>query len=267
MCYLKNAILLAFHSIIINIRITYRVIQTAGNYILPVIIITFMYVPIIHIPVMHEIIGDYDILVGMLPLMLLCIVLLRTVVTVVEQKNFAELQSKLDHMTGAYNFAGFSTYAADILLNQPNRDTPHNNHVLLSIDVDDFKLVNDQFGYQGANVALMYMTTIMKGCVRQNDIVGRVGGDEFCIILQNCSLNEGKRIANAICKRIALAAPMYNDAPVKTTVSVGVAEILSSNTLPYNVIKDCVDDALKQSKSNGKNKITTYTYDDLSQLV
>jgi diguanylate cyclase (GGDEF)-like protein/PAS domain S-box-containing protein len=120
---------------------------------------------------------------------------------------------------------------------------------ILLIDIDFFKKVNDSFGHQAGDLLLVEIANILKTLVREVDIIGRVGGEEFLVIFPNNNVIKGHNAAERIRKKIE-KMEFSND--IKVTISGGVAEFEGES------IVDLVDKADKQlyrAKNAGRNRI------------
>jgi diguanylate cyclase (GGDEF)-like protein len=126
---------------------------------------------------------------------------------------------------------------------------------LIIFDIDHFKSVNDLYGHTGGDIALISIAKIANEYVRNQDILGRIGGEEFLLVLPNTST----RAALAVAQRIRLAIEendfLINDKHVHITASFGVAQL--SNQENFSHIFQCADKALYQAKESGRNLIKT----------
>jgi diguanylate cyclase (GGDEF)-like protein len=123
------------------------------------------------------------------------------------------------------------------------------------LDIDHFKNINDTFGHAMGDVALQKMVKTCQEILRITDIIGRVGGEEFAILLVRTDIKEGLLIAERLRKGIEdieiIAEP---ETRIPLTVSIGVTRHRSVNeTLPE--LMDRSDQALYQAKETGRNRI------------
>ena len=89
--------------------------------------------------------------------------------------------------------------------------------------MDDFKNINDSLGHQAGDYVLRELAGILKGSVRQPDIVARYGGDEFAILLPESGFAEASAIMDRISKRIALNTFKWGSEQIKTKMSYGIS--------------------------------------------
>lgn len=131
---------------------------------------------------------------------------------------------------------------------------------LISIDLDHFKQVNDTYGHAMGDVVLKLAVAICQQHLRPSDLFGRLGGEEFGILLHDCSREQGLDIANRI--RIAIeTTPMEQDGSgVSISASVGLA---STDTSGYELQRLCkeADSALYRAKRAGRNRVIADTGD------
>jgi diguanylate cyclase (GGDEF)-like protein len=123
------------------------------------------------------------------------------------------------------------------------------------IDIDWFKIVNDTYGHPTGDRVLVETTSRIRGAVRDFDLVGRYGGEEFLLVLGNCNETE----ANAICRRVCAKVA---DSPIRAldgteltvTVSIGVATYSPDNATADALIA-VADAALYRAKRGGRNRV------------
>jgi diguanylate cyclase (GGDEF)-like protein/PAS domain S-box-containing protein len=122
---------------------------------------------------------------------------------------------------------------------------------LITMDVDDFKPINDHHGHALGDAALVQVVESIKGCIRQNDLLARWGGDEFMVVLPNSPIETALAVAEKI-RRALLNVPPIGD--FKVTMSFGVVERFEEEQRTTLVAR--ADQALYRSKAAGKNMIS-----------
>ena len=126
---------------------------------------------------------------------------------------------------------------------------------LLMLDIDHFKRVNDEYGHMVGDEVIKHLAGAIKDCVRETDIAGRYGGEEFTVMLPDTD-SEGARVfAERLRAKVARSIIQYNDIELKYTVSMGIAQIDKSMTSHEAWIMSA-DKALYESKNNGRNQVT-----------
>jgi len=163
-------------------------------------------------------------------------------------------RSNSDPLTGLLNRAAFEEQLT-LLLEQTD---PSVMHALLMIDLDGFKRVNDTFGHQFGDRVLSDIANSLRAMMRNDDLIGRVGGDEFMVCLRNVRDNSGflEKRASFICQ--ALNMKFSND--VAISGSVGIA-LYPRDGRTFGTLYQKADKALYYSKHRGKNRFTFYRND------
>ncbi|QDW35451.1 sensor domain-containing diguanylate cyclase [Yersinia sp. KBS0713] len=121
---------------------------------------------------------------------------------------------------------------------------------LLSLDLDNFKFINDQYGHSVGDLTLTHIVDVIRNNIREIDVLGRWGGDEFMIVLPNTQLNEAKTIAEEIRQLIEV---MPVDGNIHVTMSLGVVELAQNEAQEQLLIR--ADKMLYNAKAAGKNVI------------
>jgi two-component system cell cycle response regulator len=120
-------------------------------------------------------------------------------------------------------------------------------------DIDHFKLINDTYGHAMGDKALVHLTRVCYDELRESDIFGRIGGDEFAVILRETPLEEALEVVDRIRKKIE-ACPMIADYTIITiTVSMGLAPMDDHTT--FDSILKLADVALYKAKKKGRNQV------------
>lgn len=128
---------------------------------------------------------------------------------------------------------------------------------LVMLDIDHFKKVNDSYGHLVGDDVIRHLAKLIREQVRETDVTGRYGGEEFVILLADTHIEDAVVFAERLRKTVEDSVVIYNDIEIKYTVSLGIAEVEPtfksvSQWLEY------VDNALYQSKENGRNKVTIH---------
>jgi diguanylate cyclase (GGDEF)-like protein len=124
---------------------------------------------------------------------------------------------------------------------------------LILADIDHFKALNDTYGHKMGDRALQQVASVLSKNVRDIDLVSRYGGEEFAIVLPNCSAADAAVRAEEL--RKAVARDLKSN---KLTVSFGVASY-PSHAPGADILVVAADRALYQSKCDGRNRVTTYS--------
>ena len=161
--------------------------------------------------------------------------------------------ARTDALTGILNRRGFTEQVQRVLAHLSATSQPA---ALAIIDADHFKKINDDFGHAAGDAALVHLAHILSGSVGGGDIVGRLGGEEFAILLMSATIDD----AIATCERIrtevqaALIAAADAQPTIRMTVSCGLAPVVAG--APMARIFADADQALYAAKNAGRNRVS-----------
>jgi diguanylate cyclase (GGDEF)-like protein len=123
------------------------------------------------------------------------------------------------------------------------------------LDVDEFGSFNNTYGHAAGDTVLQRVASTIQASVRDRDIVGRYGGEEFTVLLPRTTLAEGAVVAERIRKNVAALPPLM-DIPVSPTVSIGVAPLIQGESLSEGT--KSADIALYAAKNAGRNRVIRF---------
>jgi diguanylate cyclase (GGDEF)-like protein len=124
------------------------------------------------------------------------------------------------------------------------------------LDIDHFKDINDQYGHASGDQAIQQVASICSKILRDDDILGRLGGEEFALLLVNASLASASTVAERLRQRIADTKVPVQTHCIRMTISIGVAEALVGESVD-GVLRRA-DKALYRAKSKGRNRIELF---------
>lgn len=176
-----------------------------------------------------------------------------------ERKNLElELTRKaqFDHLTGLANRGHFMQQSAVELARAIRYDTPLS---ILMLDIDFFKKINDTYGHQIGDIVLKELCEVCRYTIREIDIAGRLGGEEFAIILPTTDAKEAIVIAERLRKNIAnMEVKILVGLPIHITISIGVSTLDNQNVINIDSLLNQADIALYEAKATGRNKVCVY---------
>lgn len=173
------------------------------------------------------------------------------------QEKLKDLSSK-DPLTGILNRRKFE----EMLHNEIKRSSRHgHSFTILLIDLDNFKYINDTYGHPVGDLALKEVTLIIQDLIRRSDSLGRIGGDEFAIILPETNMESGMEAARKIKAAFdvdELQLPVGN---LKVQFSIGLVNY-PDNGVESNKLMSSADIAMYKAKKEGKNRVATIDESD-----
>lgn len=190
----------------------------------------------------------------------ICIILYDVTDIAVNKKELEDLNARLeqvsqtDSLTQLYNRGHWeSTLKQEFLRTKRNGGSS----ALLMFDIDRFKVVNDEYGHTCGDEALRHLSKLLKTTLRETDIAGRYGGEEFVVTLLDTDEKGAEIFAERLRVLIEQSPVMYKQLEVKVTVSIGFA-CFSNEFKDHERWLEAADKAMYQSKKNGRNKVTAY---------
>lgn len=161
-------------------------------------------------------------------------------------------ESKTDSMTGAYNKMATKEMIDDYIGKRAD-----GSHMMLLIDVDDFKKVNDTYGHQCGDEVLTYVISNLRKTYVSGEIIGRVGGDEFVVFIGEVKDKEHLIEKAQELKELLHQPYLYGDRTVPVSASVGIAMYPEGGTC-YEELLYNADNALYEVKATKKGNFAVY---------
>ncbi len=189
-----------------------------------------------------------------------CIALLKHAEQLINTKDQAEtklvelnrslnLATRVDPMTGLANRRAIM----EMIKQEFSRSNRHQrNSSIIIANLDNFKNINETLGYNTGDDLLVEVSRVLRGCLRNEDICARWGGEEFLILLPETRLDGALAVAEKIRESIAMTVFLANREGIRITTSLGVCEHKSDQDIFEAISR--ADQALRQAKSGGKNR-------------
>lgn len=177
-------------------------------------------------------------------------------------KERAEVLARTDFLTGLSS-RGHFTEVAEMQARFCRR---HQYPIsVIVLDIDDFKAINDSKGHHFGDLALQHLSTILKQSIRKSDVCGRIGGEEFAILLPNADADDATTTAEKIRRTIEKKPVETQDGEFSFTVSLGIA----TGNIDAKQLLRMADKAMYRAKKTGRNMIRQYdpTDDSVSAAV
>jgi diguanylate cyclase (GGDEF)-like protein len=171
------------------------------------------------------------------------------------QKVFLYKKVEVLSVTDSITEVSTRRYFLERFLEETRRSMRHKtNFSLLMLDLDHFKETNDRFGHLVGDVILKEVARILKSNLREIDIIGRYGGEEFAIVLAGTPRSSGHQVAERIRENIERAIFKAYDEVVSTTVSIGVS-VFPDDGPDIDSLIEAADKALYKAKETGRNRV------------
>jgi diguanylate cyclase (GGDEF)-like protein len=167
------------------------------------------------------------------------------------QKLEADLRrmATVDALTGAMNRAAFLAAGQQALSFEHRRGC-----AVLMLDVDHFKSINDRYGHAGGDQALRHLVGVLRAGTRPADLVGRLGGEEFCIVLRAVTFATAEQIAERVRVAVAESSCLHGDRRIAFTVSIGLA-LPDGGDDGFEDVIARADAALYRAKERGRDRV------------
>jgi diguanylate cyclase (GGDEF)-like protein/PAS domain S-box-containing protein len=162
-----------------------------------------------------------------------------------------QILCRTDPLTTAANRRAFN----EILSQEFSRfKRSQKEYALIMIDLDHFKSINDQHGHSVGDQVLIEVTERCKDNIRVHDILARLGGEEFCILLPYTDSDQAKKVAERLREKIEIKPIIVDGLRVKVTISVGIS-LVSTGDEDGHQAMERADQKLFQAKESGRNQI------------
>jgi diguanylate cyclase (GGDEF)-like protein len=170
--------------------------------------------------------------------------------------------SSNDHLTKIANRRYFEDSVNKILAKNGNE-----NIGIIVIDVDKFKFINDEYGHEAGDLALVHIANMMKESTRKKDIPARLGGDEFVIYINNCTDDVLLKIAENLRKKVESTPIIWEDKSIPLSLSVGTVNCPTEKAKSLEQLLKFADEAMYESKQAGRNNVSAYTFNDTASAM
>jgi len=158
----------------------------------------------------------------------------------------AEHAARKDPLTGLANRRKLAEFLASL---------PQDISIcFVMIDIDFFKKINDRYGHDAGDDILTALANVLNDSTRGSDMVARLGGEEFCIVLSEAELKQAGTLAANLCQAVSLHRFKSGTHRIDVTISLGVSQKKDNETAELSIKR--ADKALYQSKKDGRNRVT-----------
>jgi len=182
----------------------------------------------------------------------------RNLLDVMAKKASRIIHTHHDSLTGLMNRAGFEYSLVSSLASTRSKN---HQHCLMHIDLDQLHVVNDLMGHQEGDNLIRRVAKLLRGVLRDTDFLARLGGDEFGVLLSNCDVDHGHRVAEKIRNSIHELTVISASRQLDVTASIGIASI-NRGTEGIVGVMAAAEIACKAAKDDGRDRIQVFQDDD-----
>jgi diguanylate cyclase (GGDEF)-like protein len=168
-----------------------------------------------------------------------------------QQDHFQHL-ALTDALTGAVNRHHFNDVLSQEIVNVNHHDRPLS---IMVLDIDHFKQVNDNYGHGVGDEVLIMFYRACKSTVRNSDVVARIGGEEFVIVMPDTTLKNAENFAERLRKKIEKLEVKVDEHDIQLTVSIGVSQWRAAQFISAEAFINHADKSLYLAKNGGRNKV------------
>ena len=169
--------------------------------------------------------------------------------------------SSKDHLTNIAN----RRYFEDTVSKKLKQKVGERASIIL-IDVDKFKFINDEYGHEAGDLALIHIAKLMRQCTRDVDLPARLGGDEFVIYINNCGPRVLAKIAENLRKTVESTPIFWEGAKVNLSLSIGTVNCEINEKVTLAMLLKYADEAMYVSKEHGRNHVSAYSFKEAKLL-
>lgn len=163
-----------------------------------------------------------------------------------------ERLTRLDGLTGLYNRTAFAEMSRRELARAQRSG---GQTAVLLLDMDHFKHINDSWGHPAGDAVLRHVAGLLQSAVRRTDLVGRLGGEEFTVLLPDTSADDAAALAEKLRQRLQDAPTPWEATPIAATVSIGLAATTAEENRTFETLYQNADKALYLAKQGGRNRV------------
>ena len=165
-------------------------------------------------------------------------------------------RANYDTLTRLYNRGAFFEIAHKLSQECQQQAQPF---CVIQMDLDFFKSINDRFGHNSGDKVLAHAAAMLSDAFRDGDVAGRVGGEEFCIVLPDTTLEEAVKVAERIRVRINTKELLIKKGnTTRISASFGVSSTSESNDYDFERLQSCADHRLYKAKQGGRNQVCSH---------
>jgi diguanylate cyclase (GGDEF)-like protein len=225
--------------IVASLLITYTILALTQSPMLPIIFIIATLAPGIIAPITTWII-------------------IGAIIKVTRLEELHRQQATYDGLSGLLTRRAFLERSQALISLSARNQQPFS---LATLDLDNFKRINDQHGHGAGDAVIKAFANIVLKVVRNADLAGRLGGEEFAIALQGSNLANASQVMERLRKDVEACQVSYQDKQIRVTVSIGIASTDNGDSATLADLMRDSDDAMYLAKNRGRNRVEIGTQD------
>lgn len=181
------------------------------------------------------------------------IVIRRLVTNMLKLQQTLTWRANYDTLTRLYNRGAFFDVANTLSKRCEQQELPF---CVIQLDLDFFKSINDRFGHHAGDKVLTHAAAILTSCLRTDDVAGRVGGEEFCVVLPGATLEDAAKVAERIRERLNRREILFKQGnTVRISASFGVSCASEFRDYDFERLQSFADHRLYKAKQDGRNQV------------
>ena len=182
----------------------------------------------------------------------------RNLLEVMAKKASRIIHTHHDSLTGLMNRSGFESSLVASLASTQSKNL---EHVLLHINIDRLHVVNDLMGYQEGDMLIRRVARCLRTTLRDTDIVSRIGGGEFAVLLPNCDVRQGYSVAEKIRAAVTELSVVSAQRTLDVSTCIGIAQV-TRDTEGIVAVMAAAEIACKAAKDSGRDRIEIFERDN-----
>jgi diguanylate cyclase (GGDEF)-like protein len=159
-------------------------------------------------------------------------------------------KSMIDRLTKLHNKRAYINDMSKMLISIEKKKT---DTFILYLDIDNFRDINDKYGYEGGDKVLVFVSNTLKSYIGDEDKIYRIGDDDFAVIITHCEIQKANEIAERIRAKIETSKLVYKEEVIQLTVSIGITSHQASDDLI--AVNTRGQKAVDSAKASGKNRV------------
>lgn len=187
----------------------------------------------------------------------------KNLIQVMARKASKIIIANYDPLTGLMNRNGYEYFLENALINAQSGEVENG---LLHINIDQLHVINDTVSHAAGDAIIQSVAATLESQIRDGDTLSRLGGDEFGVLLPDCSFANTADFANRICRKIANTGINFENGSYAATVSIGVAMMTSTSESVVQIVGSA-ELACSVAKDQGQNRVEAYRADDTDMIL